>query len=115
MQQKILGITLSTLGITGLIMALMGINGPLVNEHLALLMVGGSVGAVAFFSGIWLFGYQPAAAGRKSMPGMAAGKAALMRVQDESKAALARMKEGRANLLKDGQVSLLPMKESTLQ
>jgi hypothetical protein len=113
MQQKILGITLSILGITGLIMALMGINGPLVNEHLALLMAGGSVGAVAFFGGVWLFGYQPTTAGVASLPGMKAGKDVLMRVQEESKAALARMKEGRANLLKDGQVSLLPMKEVT--
>jgi hypothetical protein len=111
MQQKILGITLSILGISGLILALMGINGPLVNDHLALLMVGGSFGAVAFFAGIWLFGYQPTTAGVASLPVMKAGKGVLMRVQEESKAALARMKEGRANLLKDGQVSLLPMKE----
>ena len=114
MQQKILGITLSILGITGLIMALMGINGPLVNEHLALLMAGGSFGAVAFFTGVWLFGYRPTAAGVTRLPGMKAGKDVLMRVQEESKAALARMKEGRANLLKDGQVSLLPMNESNL-
>jgi hypothetical protein len=115
MQQKILGITLSILGITGLIVALMGINGPLVNEHLALLMAGGSFGALAFFGGIWLFGYQPATVGGTRLPGMKAGKAVLMRVQEESKAALARIKEGRANLLKEGQVSLLPMKESKLQ
>jgi hypothetical protein len=111
MQQKILGITLSILGITGLIMAIMGINGPLVNEHLALLMAGGSAGAVAFFIGIWLFGRSGVPVNKvagMSLMGLKEGKAALLRMKEEGVAALIRVKERRTTQLKEGQVIVAP-------
>jgi hypothetical protein len=93
MQQKIVGTTLSILGIAGLVMAIMGINGPLVNEHLAMLMAGGLTGALAFFAGIWLFDRRRVSvkkAAGMSLMGLKEGKAALLRIKQEGVAALIR-------------------------
>jgi hypothetical protein len=95
MQQKIIGIVLSILGVAGLIAALMCINGPYVNSHLTLLMVAGTLGAIAFFAGIWLFGRLgsrvPARKfGGWSLMGVKEGKAALLRIKEEGVAALIR-------------------------
>jgi len=54
MERKIWGIMLSILGIGGLIMALININGPEINKHLPVLFAAGIFGAIAFFAGIWL-------------------------------------------------------------
>ena len=54
MERKIWGILLSILGIGGLILALININGPEVTRRLPVLFAAGIFGAVAFFAGIWL-------------------------------------------------------------
>jgi hypothetical protein len=54
MEGKIWGILLSTLGIAGLIWALIYINGPQVSIHLPVLLGAGVCGALAFFMGVWL-------------------------------------------------------------
>jgi hypothetical protein len=58
MEGKIWGILLSILGIGGLIMALININGPQVATHLPVLLAAGICGATAFFIGIWLVDYK---------------------------------------------------------
>lgn len=58
MEGKIWGISLSILGIAGLIMALVSMNGPLVSTHLPVLLAAGICGASAFFIGIWLIDYK---------------------------------------------------------
>ncbi len=120
MQQKIIGIVLSVLGAAGLIAALMGINGPYVNGHLTLLMVAGTLGAFAFFAGIWLFDRLGAKVparkfGGLSLTGVKEGKAALLRMKEEGVAALIRVKDGQVALIKEGQQALMPAKESQLQ
>lgn len=74
MEGKIWGITLSILGIAGLIWALIYINGPKVSTHLPVLLAAGVCGALAFFIGIWLIDYKRA--GQKGQ------KPGLMRVAD---------------------------------
>lgn len=74
MEGKIWGISLSILGIAGLIMALININGPLVTTHLPVLLVAGVFGALAFFIGIWLIDYKRS--------GQKGRKPELMRVAD---------------------------------
>jgi hypothetical protein len=120
MQPKIMGIVLSILGIAGLVAALVCINGPDVNGHLTLIMVGGIVGAIAFFTGIWLFdrlGSRVPA--RKfsglSLMGVKEGKAALLRMKEEGMAAFIRAKNGQVALIKEGQAALMPTKESQLR
>lgn len=120
MQQKFMGIGLSILGVAGLIAALVSINGPDVNGHLTLLMVAGTLGAIAFFTGIWLFdriGTRVPARkfGGMSLMGMKEGKAALLRMKEEGVAALIRVKDGQVALIKEGQAALMPAKESQLQ
>jgi hypothetical protein len=58
MEGKIWGILLSILGIAGLIMALININGPQVSTHLPVMLAAGICGASAFFIGIWLVDYK---------------------------------------------------------
>ena len=55
MEGKIWGIMLSILGIGGLITALIDITGGDPASHLAILLAGGVLGAIAFFAGIWLY------------------------------------------------------------
>jgi hypothetical protein len=74
MEGKIWGILLSILGIAGLIMALININGPLVSTHLPVLLAAGIGGALAFFIGIWLVDYKRS--------GQKGRKPGLMRVAD---------------------------------
>jgi hypothetical protein len=74
MEGKIWGISLSVLGIAGLIGALIYINGPEVSKHLAILLAAGICGALAFFTGIWLVDYKRV--GQKQQ------KPELMRVAD---------------------------------
>jgi hypothetical protein len=54
METKILGIILSILGISGLILALINVNGAVSPQHIPLLFTGGVFGAIAFFAGIWM-------------------------------------------------------------
>ena len=54
MEKKILGIILSILGISGLILALVFMNASGSSDHLHLLLAGGTSGAILFFTGIWL-------------------------------------------------------------
>ena len=54
MEGKIVGIILSILGIAGLVLALIYINGSDSSKHLTTLLAGGLGGALAFFTGIWL-------------------------------------------------------------
>jgi hypothetical protein len=120
MQPKFMGIGLSVLGIAGLILALAGVNGPNVNGHLALFMVAGVLGGVAFFMGIWLFDRLTTRVpvkkfGGMSLMGMKEGKAALLRMKEEGVAAFIRVKDGQVALLKEGQAALMPSKESQLQ
>jgi hypothetical protein len=120
MQQKIMGIGLSILGVAGLIGALICVNGADINSHLTLLMVAGTLGAIAFFTGIWLFdrfgSRVPAKKfGGLSLMGMKEGKAALLRMKEEGVAALIRVKDGQVALIKEGQAALMPAKESQLQ
>jgi hypothetical protein len=58
MEKKLLGIIISVLGIAGLIVALININGAINNEHIGLIFAGGVLSAVAFFAGITLVPYQ---------------------------------------------------------
>ena len=119
MQQKYIGIGLSILGAAGLIAALVGINGSDVNGHLTFLIVAGTLGAIAFFGGIWLFdrlGTRVPARkfGGMSLMGMKEGKAALLRMKEEGVAVLTRVKDGQATLIKEGKAALMPAKESPL-
>ena len=120
MQPKIIGIVLSILGIAGLAAALVCVNGPDVNNHLTLLMVAGTLGAIAFFTGVWLFdrlGTRVPAKkfGGMSLMGVKEGKAALLRMKEEGVAALIRVKDGQVALMKEGQAVLMQAKESQLQ
>jgi hypothetical protein len=120
MQPKIMGIVLSILGIAGLVLALYFVNGPDINSHLAFLMVAGTLGAIAFFAGIWLFDRLgtrvPVRKFRgMSLMGMKEGKAALLRMKEEGVAALIRVKDGQVALIKERQAALMQAKESQLQ
>jgi hypothetical protein len=120
MQPKFMGIGLSILGIGGLVLALVGVNGPSVNGHLTLLMVAGVSGAVAFFMGIWLFDRLATKApvkkfGGMSLMGMKEGKAALLRMREEGVAAFIRVKDGQAAFINEGKAVLMPSKESQMQ
>jgi hypothetical protein len=52
MKTKILGITLSILGITGLILALIYMNEAADSKQVSLLFAAGLLGAIAFFAGL---------------------------------------------------------------
>jgi hypothetical protein len=54
MKGKILGIMLSVLGVVALVITLIGINGVVTSTQVNLLLVGGIVGTILFFTGIWL-------------------------------------------------------------
>ena len=54
MKGKILGILLSVLGVGALIITLIGINGVVTSTQVNLLLAGGIVGTILFFTGIWL-------------------------------------------------------------
>jgi hypothetical protein len=54
MKGKILGILLSVLGVGALIITLIGINGIVTTTQVNLLLAGGIVGTILFFTGIWL-------------------------------------------------------------
>jgi hypothetical protein len=54
MKGKILGILLSVLGLAALIVTLIGINGIVTTTQVNLLLAGGIVGTILFFTGIWL-------------------------------------------------------------
>jgi len=54
MKGKILGISLSVLGISGLVLAFVYMNAAESFKHLSLLLAGGVCGAIIFFTGIWL-------------------------------------------------------------
>jgi hypothetical protein len=54
MKGKILGICLSILGISGLILALIYMNAAESFKHLSILLASGICGAIIFFTGIWL-------------------------------------------------------------
>ena len=119
MQPKIIGIVLSILGVAGLVAALVGVNGPNVNGHLTLFMVAGTLGAIAFFTGIWLFdrsgtGVPARKFGGMSLMGVKEGKAALLRMKEEGVAALIRVKDEQVAMMKEGQAALMQPKESPL-
>jgi hypothetical protein len=54
MKGKILGILLSVLGVGALIITLIGINSDVTSRQVNLLLAGGIVGTILFFTGIWL-------------------------------------------------------------
>ena len=54
MKGKILGISLSVLGIAALIVTLIGINGIVTASQVNMLLAGGIAGTILFFTGIWL-------------------------------------------------------------
>jgi hypothetical protein len=54
MKGKILGILLSVLGAGALIITLIAINGVVTSTQVNLLLAGGIVGTILFFTGIWL-------------------------------------------------------------
>ena len=54
MKGKILGILLSVLGVAALILTLIGINGVATSRQVNMLLVGGIVGTILFFMGIWV-------------------------------------------------------------
>jgi hypothetical protein len=54
MKGKILGILLSVLGVAALIVTLIGINGVVTSTQVNMLLAGGIVGTILFFTGIWL-------------------------------------------------------------
>lgn len=58
MEGKICGISLSILGIVGLMWALLYISGPKDAANLPLLLAAGICGTLAFFTGIWLFDHK---------------------------------------------------------
>ena len=75
MEAKIVGIILSVLGIAGLVLALVAINGlGEGGQHVTTLLAGGVGGAAAFFAGIWLVDY------KRSKE--KAGKPGLMRISE---------------------------------
>ncbi len=54
MKGKILGISLSVLGVAALIITLIGINGIVTSQQVNMLLAGGIAGTILFFTGIWL-------------------------------------------------------------
>ncbi len=77
MEGKIWGIILSVLGIAGLVLALIAINGiGEGSQHVGTLLAGGIGGAAAFFAGIWLVDYKRSKAKD--------GKPTLVRVTESS-------------------------------
>jgi hypothetical protein len=54
MKGKILGISLSVLGVVALIITLIGILGDVSPRQVNMLLAGGIVGTILFFMGIWL-------------------------------------------------------------
>ena len=59
METKILGIILSILGIAGLILAVVYVNGADSSKHLNLLFTAGILGTITFFAGIRVIPGQP--------------------------------------------------------
>ena len=59
MKGKILGILLSVLGVAALIITLIGINSVVTFRQVNLLLAGGIVGTILFFTGIWLLPPDP--------------------------------------------------------
>ncbi len=115
-----MGIVLSIAGIAGLALSLYFINGPDINNHLTLLMAAGTVSAVAFFVGIYLFDRLATRVPVKQVGGMSLmsmkeGKAALVRMKEEGVAAFIRVKDGQVALLNERKAVLMPAKESQLQ
>jgi hypothetical protein len=53
MKGKILGISLSVLGVAALIITLIGINGIVTSQQVNMLLAGGIAGTILFFTGIW--------------------------------------------------------------
>lgn len=49
-----MGILLSVLGVAALIVTLIGINGVVTSTQVNMLLAGGIVGTILFFTGIWL-------------------------------------------------------------
>ena len=58
MEVKILGIILSILGISGLILAIAYVNQAAGSNHISILFAGGIFATVLFFAGIWLTSYR---------------------------------------------------------
>jgi len=54
MESKIMGIALSVLGVSGLILALIYMNDAVTSTQFNLLFTAGILGAAAFFAGLWL-------------------------------------------------------------
>ena len=54
MDTKLLGIIISTLGISGLVLALIFMNDAVTTTQFTSLFAGGILGAIAFFAGLWL-------------------------------------------------------------
>jgi hypothetical protein len=54
MEGKALGICLSILGVTGLVLAFWGMSSGDSSKHLAVLFASGISGALVFFTGLWL-------------------------------------------------------------
>ena len=54
MEKKVLGIILATLGILGLMAAVFFMNSTGSSSHVHLIITGGLLGAILFFTGIWL-------------------------------------------------------------
>ena len=54
MKGKILGISLSVLGVGALIITLIGINGIVTARQVNMLLAGGIAGTILFFTGIYL-------------------------------------------------------------
>ena len=54
MDTKFLGIIISTLGISGLVLALIFMNDAVTSAQFNSLFAGGILGAIAFFAGLWL-------------------------------------------------------------
>jgi len=54
MKGKILGISLSVLGVASLVITLIGILGDVSSTQVNMLLAGGIGGTILFFTGIWL-------------------------------------------------------------
>ena len=111
MQQKIVGTTLSVLGIAGLVLSLFYVSGADSNSHLTVFMVAGTAGAVAFFAGLWLFGrlgnnVQDKARGWSVM-GIKESKAVWQRVKERGRTVMVRVKKAPGGMV--------PLNESQLQ
>ena len=74
MEKKVLGIILATLGILGLMTAVFFINATGSSNHVNLIVTGGILGTILFFTGIWLIpsaaSYRKTGAVKGSLSGM---------------------------------------------